>query len=103
VNVVVPLLELSAVTVTVCGVAKFAGVNVSDVGDAVSPVLPLAAIETVSFADGAEDRASVNVPVLPWATCKPAVLAVIDPPAGGGLVDPAGVQVTEAGAVLVPV
>ena len=39
VNVVVPVPELFAVTVTFCAVEKFDGVKVSDVGDAVSPVL----------------------------------------------------------------
>ena len=76
------------------------GVNVSEVGEAVSPVLPLAAMAAVTFAEGAEDNASVNVPVLPWVTCRLAGVAVIEP--GGGVVDPAGVQVTEAGGVLVP-
>ena len=65
VKVVVPVpLEL-AVTVTVCAVEKLDGVNVRLAGDAVSPVLPLAATDTVSFAAGACDRARVNVPVLP--------------------------------------
>jgi hypothetical protein len=80
-----------AVTVTVCAVAKFDGVNVSVAGDSVSPVLPDEAIVTVSFEDGAWDRASVNVAVCAWATDKVAGLAVIDP--GGGVVLPAGVQV----------
>ena len=39
--------------------------NVSDAGEAVSPLLPLAAMATVTFAVGAEDSARVNVPVLP--------------------------------------
>ena len=60
-------LEL-AVTVTVCAVAKLAGVNVRLAGEAVSPVLPLDATDTVTFAVGACDSARVNVPVLPWVT-----------------------------------
>ena len=65
VKVVVPVPVALAVTVTVCGVAKFDGVNVRLAGDSVSPVLPLAAMDTVSFAVGACDSARVNVPVLP--------------------------------------
>ena len=64
-NVVTPVPVALAVTVTVCAVAKFDGVNVSVDGDSVSPLFPDAAIETVSFADGAADRARVNVPVWP--------------------------------------
>jgi hypothetical protein len=64
VNVVAPVPELFAVIVTLCAVAKFDGVNVSDVGEAVSPLLPLAAIDTVTFEDGAEDRDIPTVPVL---------------------------------------
>ena len=41
------------------------------------------------------------MPVLPWVTFKLAGVAVMDP-AGGGVVDPVGVQVTEVGAALVP-
>ncbi len=41
------------------------------------------------------------MPVLPWVTFRLAGVAVIEP--GGGVADPAGVQVTEAGAALVPV
>jgi len=99
VNVVVPVLELLAVMVTVCGVEKLDGVNVSVDGDSVSPVFPLAAIETVSFDDGAVDSARVNVPVLPWATFRLVGVALIVP---GGVVEPAGVQETLVGATLVP-
>ena len=49
-NVVVPVPELLAVTVTVCAVAKLDGVKVSDVGESVSPVFPLAAMDTVRLA-----------------------------------------------------
>jgi hypothetical protein len=63
VNVVVPVLLALAVTVTVCGVLKLDEVNVSVVGDAVSPVLPDAATVTVSVPVGAADSARVNVPV----------------------------------------
>jgi hypothetical protein len=102
VNVVTPVpLEL-AVTVTVCAVEKFDGVNVSEVGDSVSPVLPLAAMVTVSFEVGACDSASENVPVLPWVTFRLVGVALMVPAGGGGVVDPDGVQVTDAGAVLVP-
>jgi hypothetical protein len=65
VKVVVPVPVALAVTVTVCGVEKFDGVNVRLAGDSVSPVLPLAAMDTVSFAVGACESARVNVPVLP--------------------------------------
>jgi L-fucose mutarotase/ribose pyranase (RbsD/FucU family) len=78
VNVVVPVpLEL-AVTVTVCGVLKLDEVNVRVVGDAVSPVFPLDAIVTVSLDVGAADRATVNVPVLLWATDNVAGVTTID-------------------------
>jgi hypothetical protein len=102
VKVVAPVpLEL-AVTVTVCATSKLDGVNVSEVGEAVSPVLPLEVMDRVTFAVGADDSASVNVPVLPWVTCRLDGVAVTDA-AGGGEVDPpAGVQVTEVGAALVP-
>ena len=72
-----------------------------DFGVSVRPLLPLAAMATVTFAVGAEDRARVNVPVLPWVTCRLVGVAVIEL-GGGGCVDPAGVQVTEAGGLLVP-
>src|SRR6185437_4227057 len=78
VNVVVPVPVVLAVTVTVCGVAKFDGVKVSVVGDAVTPVLPVAAMLTVSLADGAADSASVKVPVFPWVTDRLVGVAVID-------------------------
>ena len=64
VNVVAPVPELFAVIVTLCAVAKLDGVKVSDVGEAVSPLLPLAAIDTVTFEDGAEDSDIPTVPVL---------------------------------------
>ena len=70
-------LEL-AVTVTVCAVAKLDGVNVRLVGDSVSPALPLAAMDTVTFAVGACDSASVNVPVLPWVTLRLVGVAVME-------------------------
>ena len=73
--------------------------NVRLVGDSVSPALPLAAMDTVTFDVGADDSARVNVPVLPWVTLKLVGVAVIEPPL---VVPPAGVQVTEVGAALVP-
>ncbi len=90
-----------AVTVTVCAVAKLAGVKVRLAGEAVRPALPLPETVTVTFEAGAWDRARVNVPVLPWVTFRLAGVAVMEP-AGGGVVDPVGVQVTEVGAALVP-
>ena len=60
----------------------------------------MAAMDTVRFAEGALDRARVKVPVLPWLSDKLEVLAVIEPPPP--LLPPLGVQVTDAGAVLVP-
>jgi hypothetical protein len=102
VKVVVPVpLEL-AVTVTVCAVAKLDGVNVSEVGEAVSPVLPLDVMARVTLDVGAEDRASVNVPVVPWVTCRLVGVAVTEGVGGGDVDPPAGVQVTEVGAALVP-
>jgi len=66
VNVAAPLLELSAVIVTLCAVAKFDGVNVRLVGDAVRPVFPeVRATDTVTFEDGAEDSDIPTVPVVP--------------------------------------
>ncbi len=56
-------------------------------------------MDTVTFAVGADDSARVNVPVLPWVTLRLAGVAVIEPPL---VVPPAGVQVTEVGAALVP-
>jgi hypothetical protein len=67
-----------AVTVTVCGVLKLAEVNVSVVGDAVSPVFPLDAMVTVSLDVGAADSATVNVPVVLWATDNVPGVATID-------------------------
>src|ERR1700739_2770540 len=80
VKVVTPVPVALAVTVTVWAVEKLDGVKVRLVGEAVSPALPLAATETVSFDAGACDSASVNVPVLPWVTCRLAGDAVIDAP-----------------------
>jgi hypothetical protein len=100
VNVVVPVPELLAVTVTVCAVPKFDGVKVSDVGESVSPVFPLAAMDTVKLAAGALDRARAKVPVLLWLTVKLDALAVIEPPPP--LLPPLGVQVTDVGATLLP-
>ena len=79
------------------------GVNVSDVGETLSPVLPeLRATDTVTLADGCCDSPMPTVAVLPWSTCR-LVAVVVTAGVGGGVVDPAGVQVTEAGAALVPV
>jgi hypothetical protein len=77
--VVVPVLVAFAVSVTVCGVLKFDGVNVRLVGEAVRPEFPLAARLTVSLEVGACDKASVNVPVVPWVTLRLEGVAVIDP------------------------
>ncbi len=67
VNVAAPLLELSAVTVTLCAVAKLAGVNVSELPAVTDrPVFPeVRATDTVTFADGAEDSDIPTVPVPP--------------------------------------
>ena len=73
--------------------------NVRLVGDSVSPALPLAARDTVTFEAGADDSARVNVPLPPWVTLRLAGVAVIVPPLA---VPPAGVQVTVVGAALVP-
>ena len=54
--------------------------NVRLVGDSVSPALPLAAMDTVTFAVGADDSARVNVPLPPWVTVKLVGVAVIEPP-----------------------
>src|ERR1700733_10242255 len=81
VNVVAPVPELFAVIVTFCAVAKFDGVNVSDVGDSVSPVFPLAAIDTVTFEDGAEDSDIPTVPVLPCVMfCDAGVTSMLGVP-----------------------
>ena len=68
VNVAAPLLELSAVIVTLCADAKLAGVNVSEVPAVTDrPVFPeVRATVTVTFADGAEDSDTPTVPVAPW-------------------------------------
>jgi hypothetical protein len=68
VNVAAPVLVLSAVTVTVCAVPKFDGVNVSELPAVTeSPVFPdVRATVTVTFADGAADSEIPTVPVLPW-------------------------------------
>ena len=42
------------------------------------------------------------MPVAPWTTCRLVGVAVMDG-VGGGVVEPAGVQVTLAGGALVPV
>src|SRR6202012_277163 len=70
VNVAAPLLELSAVTVTLCADAKFDGVNVSELPAVTDrPVLPeVRATDTVTFEDGAEDSDPPTVPVPPWVT-----------------------------------
>jgi hypothetical protein len=66
VNVATPVLEESAVIVTLCAVEKFDGVNVSEVGEAVSPVFPeVLATDTVTFPDGAEDSDIPAEPVRP--------------------------------------
>ena len=79
-----------------------AGVNVSDAGAALSPVFPEPrATDTVTLADGCCDSAMPTVAVLPWSTCRLLGVAVTAG-VGGGVVDPAGVQVTEAGGALVP-
>jgi hypothetical protein len=67
-----------AVTVTVCGVEKLDEVKVRLVGEAVSPVFPLAATETVTLLVGALDSARVNVPVPLWATVRLVGVAVMD-------------------------
>jgi hypothetical protein len=68
VNVAAPLLELSALIVTLCAVAKFDGVNVSEPPAVTDrPVLPeVRATDTVTFEDGAEDSDTPTVPVPPW-------------------------------------
>ena len=79
-----------------------AGVNVSVVGATVSPVLPeLHATDTVTLADGCNDSPMPTLAVVPWRTCRLVALAVTAG-VGGGVVEPAGVQVTVAGAVLLP-
>jgi hypothetical protein len=61
----------------------------------------LRATDTVTFAGGCCESERPTVAELPWSTCRVLALAVTAA-AGGGAVDPVGVQVTEAGAVLVP-
>ena len=78
-NVVVPVPELFAVIVRFCVVEKFDGVKVSDVGDSVSPLLPLLATDTATFAEGAEDSDTPTVPVEPWATDSEDWLTVMVP------------------------
>src|SRR5579875_1769958 len=61
---------------------------------------------TVTLDEGADDSASPTVAVDPWVTCTLDGVATTDPgelPPPPPLVDPAGVQVTEAGAELVPI
>jgi len=71
--------------VTVCAVANLAGVKVRLAGEAVSPVLPLAATVTGDVWRWAPaTRARVNVPVLPWVTFRLAGVAVMEPAGGGG-------------------
>jgi hypothetical protein len=67
VNVAVPLLELSAVIVTLCPAEKFDGVNVSELPAVTDrPVFPeVRATDTVTLEDGAEDSDTETVPVLP--------------------------------------
>jgi hypothetical protein len=65
VNIAAPVLELSAVIVTLCAVPKFDGVNVSELPLVTDrPVFPeVRATDTVTFDDGAEDSDTPTVPV----------------------------------------
>jgi hypothetical protein len=95
--------ELFAVIVTFCAVEKFDGVNVSDVGDAVSPLLPLLVTVTVTFAAGAEDSDTPTVPVEPWTTDSEAWLTVmVPPPPVAWPVHATPFRVNAVGLVLVP-
>ena len=53
------------VTVTVCGVAQFWGVNVSDAGETVPSRVLLLAIGIVTLAEGAFPSATVKLAVRP--------------------------------------
>ena len=68
VNVADPVLELSAVTVTLCGEEKLAGVNVSEPPAVTDrPVFPeVRAVVTVTFPEGALDSEMPTVPMDPW-------------------------------------
>src|SRR5579863_9492640 len=55
-------------TVTVCGVDQLAAVKVRLAGVTDRSESPLTARLTVVLADGAEDRATPNVVLAPWAT-----------------------------------
>ena len=89
-NVAAPVLEESAARVTVCAVAKLAGVKVSVPPELTDrPLLPEARLTvTVTFEVGAVDSDTPNVPVPPWATDSDTGLATML-----GLV--AGLTVTE--------
>src|SRR6185437_14254585 len=65
--VATPVLELSAVIVTVWGVPKLDGVNVSEPPPVTeSPVFPdVLVVVSVTFEVGAADNETANVPVLP--------------------------------------
>ena len=83
VNVAAPLLELSAVIVTLCADAKLAGVNVSELPAVTDrPVFPeVRATDTVTFADGAEDSDTPTVPVPPWVmVCEAGVTSRLGVP-----------------------
>jgi hypothetical protein len=89
VNVAAPVPVLAAVIVTLCGVEKLAGVNVSEppaVTD--KPLFPeVRLVVTVTFPEGAADSEIPTVPVVPWVmfcvvgltarlTVPPAVVSV---------------------------
>src|SRR5580692_10731637 len=69
-KVAAPVLDESAAIVTVCAVAKLAGVNVSVPPELTDrPVLPEVRLTvTVTLAEGAVDRDTPNVPVAPCVT-----------------------------------
>ncbi len=104
-KVALPVLELSALTVTVCAVAKLDGVNVRVPPPVtVSPLSPeVRVVVTVTFADGAADSDSPNVPVEPCFTDTAVGLATMLPVVPVTLpVQVAPLRVNVVGLVLVP-
>ena len=93
-----------AVTVTVCGVAKFAGVNVSELPAVTdSPLFPeVNAVLTVTFAVGAADSDMPTVPVLPWVMFWAVGLTTMLPELVVCPVQVTPLSVNDAGLTLVP-